>query len=345
MTSKSLMVVAAAAGIAAVVGCASTSESGAGGASAAQACVACPKCTIEGMWAIDLPYDAMKAGWLKVAKDAEGKYAVTFLWRWASPYAVEPFEVKGNTLTFTRGAGEGKSRTFTFAAKGEDLVCNETITDKDGKVLSSKPFAGKRIPPLGAKPDLTKAVYGAPIDLLADGIDAWQSKEPDHHFGWTIKDGVLSNRIQRDEKGNGVGTSANLISKRSDFFDFRISYDVRVLPHCNSGVYLRGRYEIQVIDSFGKSVDCHNMAAFYGRITPKVAAEKQANEWQHVDVTLYKRHVTVVLNGVKIIDNEPVEGVTGGAIDSNDFVPGPIYLQGDHSDADYKNMYLTPILH
>ena len=64
-----------------------------------------------------------------------------------------------------------------------------------------------------------------------------------------------------------------------------------------------------------------------------------------MDVTLYKRHVTVVLNGEKIIDNQPVEGVTGGAIDSNDFVPGPIYLQGDHSDADYKNMYLTPILH
>lgn len=86
------------------------------------------------------------------------------------------------------------------------------------------------------------------------------------------------------------------------------------------------------------------MAAFYGRITPKVAAEKPAGEWQHVDVTLYKRHVTIVLNGITIIDNESVEGVTGGAIDANEFVPGPLYLQGDHSDADYKNMILRPAI-
>jgi hypothetical protein len=116
-----------------------------------------------------------------------------------------------------------------------------------------------------------------------------------------------------------------------------------VLPGCNSGVYLRGIYEIQVLDSYGRRVNCHNMAALYGRITPRVAAEKPANEWQHVDVTLYKRHLTVVLNGVNIIDNAPVLGCTGGAITSDEFVKGPIYLQGDHSDADFRNMVLTPI--
>lgn len=346
MTNRSWTIAAVAAGMAAVVGCTSAPIGNAGcGTSESTSCMVCPKCSIEGMWAVDLPYDAMKAGWLKVEKGADGKGAVTFLWRWASPFKVDEFAIAGNTLTFRMGAGKDKWRNFSFAARGSELDCVETITDKDGKSLGSKSFKGKRIPPVGAAPDLTRAVYGAPIDLLAGGIDTWQSKEPEAHFGWTIKDDVLSNRIQRDEKGDGFGSNANLISKRDDFFDFRLSYDVRVLPKCNSGVYLRGRYEIQVIDSYGKPVDCHNMAAFYGRITPKVAAEKKANEWQHVDVTLYKRHVTVVLNGEKIIDNQPVEGVTGGAIDSNDFVPGPIYLQGDHSDADYKNMYLTPILH
>ena len=107
-------------------------------------------------------------------------------------------------------------------------------------------------------------------------------------------------------------------------------------------MYLRGRYECQVIDSFGKPVDCHNMAAYYGRVVPKVAAEKKPGEWQHVNVTLYKRHLTVVLNGVTIIENAPVVGITGGAIDADEFTPGPIYLQGDHSDADYKNMILRP---
>ena len=74
----------------------------------------------------------------------------------------------------------------------------------------------------------------------------------------------------------------------------------------------------------------------------QVAAEKPAGEWQHVSVTLYKRHLTVVLNGVTIIEDAPVVGITGGAIDANEFVPGPIYLQGDHSDADFKNMILRP---
>ena len=95
---------------------------------------------------------------------------------------------------------------------------------------------------------------------------------------------------------------------------------------------------------YGKPVDMHNMAAYYGRVTPKVAAEKPANEWQTVDVTLYKRHLTVVLNGVTIIEKAPVVGVTGGAMTSNEFVPGPLYIQGDHSDADFRNMVLTPIL-
>jgi hypothetical protein len=110
----------------------------------------------------------------------------------------------------------------------------------------------------------------------------------------------------------------------------------------NAGVFLRGRYECQVVDSYGQPVDEHSMAAIYGRIAPKVAAEKKPGEWQHVSVTLYRHHVTVVLNGVTIIEDEPVVGVTGDAIDANEFVPGPIYLQGNHGDADFRNMILRP---
>ena len=86
------------------------------------------------------------------------------------------------------------------------------------------------------------------------------------------------------------------------------------------------------------------MGAVHGRIAPAVSAEKHPGEWQHVDVTLYKRHLTVTLNGVKIIDNKPIPGVTPGAIDGSEFVPGPILLQGDHSNASFRNMILTPIV-
>jgi hypothetical protein len=86
------------------------------------------------------------------------------------------------------------------------------------------------------------------------------------------------------------------------------------------------------------------MGALYSRIVPLVAAEKPAGEWQEMDITLYKRHLTIVLNGEKIIDNQPVKGVTGGAMTADEFIPGPIYLQGDHGKISYRKIILTPIL-
>ena len=81
----------------------------------------------------------------------------------------------------------------------------------------------------------------------------------------------------------------------------------------NSGVYLRGIYEVQVADTYGRPLDAHNMGAIYSRIKPTVAAEKPAGEWQTMDITYVDRHATVILNGKKIIDNQPVLGCTGGA--------------------------------
>ena len=111
----------------------------------------------------------------------------------------------------------------------------------------------------------------------------------------------------------------------------------------NSGVYLRGLYEIQVMDSFGKPLDPHNMGALYGRIQPAVSAEKPVGEWQTLDITLVARHLTVVLNGRKIINNQPVLGITGGALTADEFKPGPIYLQGDHTGIEYRNLVLRPV--
>jgi hypothetical protein len=126
--------------------------------------------------------------------------------------------------------------------------------------------------------------------------------------------------------------------------DFNLKIEVNVPAHSNSGVYLRGIYEVQVVDSYGKELDSHNMGGLYSRITPLLAAEKPAGEWQKMDITLYKRHLTVVLNGKTIIDNQPVKGVTGGALTSDEFIPGPIYLQGDHGKVSYRNIVITPVV-
>jgi hypothetical protein len=112
----------------------------------------------------------------------------------------------------------------------------------------------------------------------------------------------------------------------------------------NSGVYLRGIYEVQVLDSFGKALDSHNMGAIFSRIAPTVAAEKPAGQWQTLELTLVDRHVTVLLNGTKIIDNQPLAGCTGGALWSDEFRPGPIYLQGDHGAVSFRNLVVRPVV-
>lgn len=302
---------------------------------AAAAAVAPAADPVAGNWALRLPYKVMSAGHMIVKRGEDGKPVALVLWRWAHPVPARSCEIEGNTFKIVIGHGGGTE--FTGIVDGDNLVGKATSL-KDGKELGK--VIGRRNPPIPEGVSVKDAKFGEPIDLLAQGLDGWVAMNPDAKFGWKFEDGVLSNALGLKPDGSWAGGGSNLMSKRADFFDFNLEYDVRVPAKSNSGVYLRGRYECQVVDSYGKEPGYLNMAAIYGRIVPSVAAEKAPGEWQHVSVTLYKRHATVVLNGVTIIDNQPVEGVTGGAIDADEFVPGPIYLQGDHSDADYKNMIL-----
>lgn len=288
---------------------------------------------VIGNWGLKLGYASMNAGHMIMSRDADGKPQATVLWRWASPIPMTDVVVNGRDFSFTHPWG------FTVKGTVTAGTLKAVAIKKNG--LGETSVTGWKNPEI--TPASTKdAVLGEPIDLLKDGLDGWETMDPKAKFGWSFKDGVLSNYLGLTPEGKWAGGGANLMSKRADFYDFNLEYDVRVPEKSNSGVYLRGRYECQVVDSYGQPVNEHNMAAYYGRVVPRVAAEKKPGEWQHVSVTLYKRHLTVVLNGVTIIEDAPVVGITGGAIDADEFVPGPIYLQGDHSDADYKNMILRP---
>ncbi len=289
---------------------------------------------VVGNWGLKLPYASMNAGHMIVSRDAAGAPHALVLWRWASPVEMKNVAVDGGKFSFKHPSG------FTVEGSVSGMAMNAKVVDKNGKEIGD--MVGWRNPPVPAGVSTKDAKFGEPVDLLADGLDGWESMNPGAKFGWSFKDGVLSNALGLKPDGSWAGGGANLKTKRADFYDFNLEYDVRVPAKSNSGVYLRGRYEVQVVDSYGKPVDSHNRAAYYGRVAPKVAVEKAPGEWQHVNVTLYKRHLTVELNGVTIIDNAPVVGVTGGAMDANEFVSGPIYLQGDHSDADFRNMVLRP---
>jgi len=299
---------------------------------------------VIGNWSARLPVDFMPASSMIFSRDGDGTAKAYVLYRWGSPEWCSDVVVDGDRFAFNHPYGQ----RIEGRVMGDRMLARIAPWDKEKKKLAGawQPFEGARNPSIFCQVKTADAKLGEPIDLLKDGLAGWKSMDEKAKFGWKFKDGILSNVLGGDADivKNGHVGGANLITKRNDFYDFNLEYDVRVPKGSNSGVYLRGRFEIQVVDSFGQPVDRHNMAAYYGRVTPSVAAEKPAGEWQHVSVTLYRQHLTVVLNGVTIIENAPVTGVTGGAVDANLFAAGPIYLQGDHSDADFKNLILRPAL-
>ena len=200
----------------------------------------------------------------------------------------------------------------------------------DGETLS---WSGVRGPVWPATPPRRKP--GKPIDLFnGKDVSGWLCQDPRRPMGWFAKDGILMN----------VGKEANNIYTEQKFNDFKLEVEFNVDPQSNSGVYLRGRYEIQILDGYDRPLDVHSQGALYGFIVPAVKADKPAGEWQTYEITLIANHVTVILNGTKIIDNGEVPGLTGGALDANEKGPGPILLQGDHGRVQFRKVRLTPLI-
>ncbi|MDR0902843.1 MAG: DUF1080 domain-containing protein, partial [Opitutaceae bacterium] len=276
----------------------------------------------------------------------DGKLDALLLWGGGHPLP-QPAEIKDGALVVTRRlkrGGKTFSDVITAKIEGTDALALTVrhLDDTGAEVRKSETFSGKRIPALPPRPNLAKVKFGAPVRLIGDTLDNWVAMNPKAYNGWTLKDGVLSNNVVQPDGKKKHGT--NLRTKAENFEDFRVSFEVNMPPGSNSGIYLRGIYEVQMADTHDKPVGYLNMGALYGRIAPSAAVEKKPGEWQTVEATLVDRHLTVVLNGTTIIDNQPVLGCTGGALTSDEFVPGPIYLQGDHSDANYRNMVVRPVL-
>jgi hypothetical protein len=129
----------------------------------------------------------------------------------------------------------------------------------------------------------------------------------------------------------------------SKFGDFKLHIEFNCGKGANSGVYLRGRYELQVEDNSIQEPPSHHTGGIYGFIAPSPEMPRHPGEWQSFDITLVGRTVTVVQNGRTIIDQQEIPGITGGALDSHEGLPGPIYLQGsEDGHVIYRNIVLTP---
>ena len=305
-----------------------------------------------GMWTLAIEDGTV--GWLEV-HEKEGFLDANLLWKGGSVLPVaHVYMENAQTLVVTRVReivktddlenGRKHQVTMLFRMSMEDgKLSGVAITpSRDGKSARQEKYMGTRLPDLPARPDLHSLKFGDPIPLFnGKDLAGWKLLDPNAKNGFKVMDGTLVNDpIQDSDHHVHYGN----IRTEQEFEDFNLKLQVNVPEGNNSGVYLRGMYEIQVFDSYGKDLDSHHMGAVYSRIAPVIAAEKPGGEWQSLDITLCDRHVTVMLNEKTIIYNKPVYGPTGGAIISDVFSPGPIYLQGDHGKVSYRNMVLTPIL-
>ncbi len=308
-----------------------------------------------GRWALTIPTGS--AGWLGI-EDKGGWLDGSIMWSGGSVNPVDSVYIDGDTLTVTRlnkverkdAAGnviltQTFTETITAAVSGDTMELTRILPRYDGKGVLRESFTGKRIPPIPAKPDLSKAKRGKPIELFnGKNLDGWEltdrCRKENRKNGWSVENGVLINNPVQPE---GQHIKYGNLRTVGEFKDFNIKLEVNVTKGNNSGVYLRGVYEVQVADTYGRPLSPKVMGAVYTRIAPAVSAEKPAGQWQTLDITLLDRHVTVILNGTLIIDNQPLLGCTGGALWSDELRPGPIYLQGDHTAVKYRNIVLTPI--
>lgn len=303
-----------------------------------------------GRWALTIPGGG--AGWLGVEQQGDALKG-SILWGGGSVVPVTSTTVEGDRLIVTRVSesrqkdAEGKTvvkkstETITATRDGDQLKLTTSTVGADGKTRGPVAFTGKWIPPLPPAPDLGKVKFGEPISLFnGKDMTGWSvmGKAPS---AWKVENGLLRNDAVQ-EKGRHK-SYANIRTDR-EFEDFNLQVEFRVPPGGNSGIYLRGIYEVQVEDSHGKKNDPHNCGALYSRIKPSENVSRPAGEWQTFDITLVDRHLTVIHNGTTTINNQPVLGCTGGALWSDEFRPGPLYLQGDHTSVDYRKLVLRPVL-
>jgi 3-keto-disaccharide hydrolase len=219
---------------------------------------------------------------------------------------------------------------------GEGAEFKGTLTDGRLAGTATTPkgvtwqWTGQRAPSL-ERTGVPK--WGKPIRLFnGRNLDGWKLRYPGPNAAWSVVHGTMVKNAK----------SSDIIST-SEFEDFKLHAEFKCDGSCNSGVYLRGRYEVQVAEPVEGLPPNRSLGAIYGFIAPNPAATVRLGKWQSYDITLVGRTVTVVLDGKTIIDHQEIPGITGGALDSHEALPGPIYLQGgEHGQVAFRNIVITP---
>ncbi len=282
---------------------------------------------LEGRWNLEIDFEGKKVpSWLEIRHSGHKTLVGRFVFAFGSARPVAEVKYQGTKFSFAiPPQWEPGSRDMEFSGelRGDGLAGNMTYTD--GKSYS---WTATRAPNLTYVKDQK---WGETMSLFnGKNLDGWYA---DGSKNWSVKNGILT----------CPGSVSNLISEQK-FENFKLHAEFRFPKGSNSGIYLRGRYEVQIIDSEDMEPSDILFGGVYGYLTPNTMASKGPGEWQTYDIILIGRRVTVIANGTPIIMDQIIPGMTGGAIDNKEDQPGPLMLQGDHGAVEFRVIDVTPML-
>jgi len=283
--------------------------------------------SIEGRWDMTITKgDKKLPSWLEVNHSGIRTLTGHFVGDGGSARPVSKINFKDGKLSFRiPPQWDDSDQDLQVEGTLENGKLSGTMLTPKGENLT---WTAKRAPKLWREKE---PVWDKPISLFnGKDLTGWETMENKNNQ-WVVADGILKS----------PRSGANIRTKNT-YNDFKLHVEFRYPKDSNSGVYLRGRYEVQVSDSKGMPPLKDYLGAIYGFIAPLEMVAKEPGEWQSFDITLVGRLVTLVGNGKQIIYKQEIPGITGGAMDSNEAEPGPIIIQGDHGPVEYRNIILTP---
>ena len=280
---------------------------------------------LEGRWDLEIQFMGKTApSWLEVRHSGHETLVGRFVFAFGSARPISEIKTFGNKFTFQiPRQWEPEGSDMILHGELKEGTIEGTLIYTDGSII---PWKGKPAPQFATikKPDWGKTT------VLFNGkdLEGWHLDSDKNE--WSIEGGILKNA-----KGG-----ANLISDEK-FKDFKLVTEFRYPEGSNSGIYLRGRYEVQIADNHGLEASDIYFGGIYGFLEPNENVAKPAGEWQRYEITLVGNRVTIVANGKTIISNQTIPGITGGALDSAEGEPGPIMIQGDHGPVEFRTFEIT----
>jgi hypothetical protein len=283
-----------------------------------------------GRWDLTLKApDREYPSWLEIRQES-GQLKGQMVGRWGNARPLPKIEISNGTLTFVSPKEEeDRPDDMVFQGKLTGKTLTGTTTGPTGTPWS---WTGQRAPALERK---GAPKWGKPVELFnGKDLTGWRMDKPSSSATWKVENGTLVS------PGNGP----ELIHE-AKFEDFKLHVEFNCASNSNSGVYLRGRYEVQIEDDSIQEPPSHHTGGVYGFLAPSPEMPRRPGVWQSFDITLVGRTITVVQNGQTIIDNQEIPGITGGALDSHEELPGPIYLQGsEEGHVAFRNIVITPAM-